>query len=151
MTLRNTITLYADHYACLYELVGRAIIERLRSLGVYRSNPGSGGVRCPASIFCSLPLHTMVPIPPDDMHKSSNLSKRYFSDLHTPSYTPSPFASLSRATRIRKRSINPHCFLLPNHMSLSRVCRETFRLWMNSTSRLRVLSQRGDDRRQNGR
>ena len=64
----------------LYELVGEPVIKRFRVLGV----PEQSRVWwCPTSVFCSLPLHAMGPIP------SSNTSERYFSDLYIPSYTPS--------------------------------------------------------------
>ena len=64
----------------LYELVGEPVIKRLRLLGV----PEQSRIWwCPTSLFCSLPLHAMGPIP------SSNGRERYFSDLYIPSYTPS--------------------------------------------------------------
>ena len=64
----------------LYELVGEPVIEKFRVLGV----PEQSRVWwCPTSVFCSLPLHAMGPIP------SSNGRDRYFSDLYIPSYTPS--------------------------------------------------------------
>jgi tetratricopeptide (TPR) repeat protein len=64
----------------LYELVGEPVIKRLRFLGV----PEQSRIWwCPTSVFCSLPLHAMGPIP------SSEGRKRYFSDLYIPSYTPS--------------------------------------------------------------
>jgi CHAT domain-containing protein len=62
----------------LYELVGRPVIERLNELEV----PEQSRVWwCPTSVFCSLPLHAMGPIPSDEA--------RYFLDLYVPSYTPS--------------------------------------------------------------
>jgi CHAT domain-containing protein len=64
----------------LYELVGEPVIKRFRMLGV----PEQSRVWwCPTSVFCSLPLHAMGPIP------SSDAAERYFSDLYVPSYTPS--------------------------------------------------------------
>ena len=64
----------------LYELVGEPVIKRLRVLGV----PEQSRIWwCPTSVFCSLPLHAMGPIP------SSDSSERYFSDLYISSYTPS--------------------------------------------------------------
>ncbi|KAI9462895.1 CHAT domain-containing protein [Lactarius psammicola] len=64
----------------LYELVGEPVIERLRVLGV----PEQSRIWwCPTSVFCSLPLHAMGPIP------SSDTPEQYFSDLYIPSYTPS--------------------------------------------------------------
>ena len=64
----------------LYELVGEPVIEMLKVLGV----PEQSRIWwCPTSVFCSLPLHAMGPIP------SSDGRDRYFSDLYIPSYTPS--------------------------------------------------------------
>ena len=64
----------------LYKLVGEPVIKKLRVLGV----PEQSRIWwCPTSVFCSLPLHAMGPIP------SSYGRKRYFSDLYIPSYTPS--------------------------------------------------------------
>ena len=64
----------------LYKLVGKPVIKKLRMLGV----PEQSRIWwCPTSVFCSLPLHAMGPIP------SSNACKQYFSDLYIPSYTPS--------------------------------------------------------------
>ena len=64
----------------LYELVGEPVIKRLRLLGV----PEQSRIWwCPTSVFCSLPLHAMGPIP------SNKGYERYFSDLYIPSYTPS--------------------------------------------------------------
>ena len=64
----------------LYELVGRPVIKRLKELNV----PEQSRVWwCPTSVFCSLPLHAMGPIPHDD------LPPRYFLDLYIPSYIPS--------------------------------------------------------------
>ncbi|KAH9005585.1 CHAT domain-containing protein [Lactarius hatsudake] len=65
---------------CLYELVGEPVITRLQVLGV----PEQSRIWwCPTSVFCSLPLHAMGPIP------SGGNRMRYFSDLYIPSYTPS--------------------------------------------------------------
>ncbi len=64
----------------LYDLVGKPVVKRLRMLGV----PEQSRIWwCPTSVFCSLPLHAMGPIP------SSDPSKRYFSDFYITSYTPS--------------------------------------------------------------
>ena len=64
----------------LYELVGELVIKRLRMLGV----PEQSRIWwCPTSVFCSLPLHAMGPIPSRKGHE------QYFSDLYIPSYTPS--------------------------------------------------------------
>jgi CHAT domain-containing protein len=65
----------------LYGLVGEPVIKRLRMLGV----PEQSRIWwCPTSVFCSLPLHAMGPIPSNDAGRP-----RYFSDLYVPSYTPS--------------------------------------------------------------
>ncbi|KAF8270142.1 CHAT domain-containing protein [Lactarius quietus] len=70
----------------LYELIGQPVLKRLRVLGV----PEQSRVWwCPTSVFCSLPLHAMGPIPSEDMLTSSRPSMRYFSDIYIPSYTPS--------------------------------------------------------------
>ncbi|KAI9452956.1 hypothetical protein BJY52DRAFT_1123973, partial [Lactarius psammicola] len=64
----------------LYDLVGKPVINRLRQLKV----PEQSRVWwCPTSVFCSLPLHAMGPIPSDD-----GGDDRYFLDLYIPSYTP---------------------------------------------------------------
>ncbi|KAH9012803.1 CHAT domain-containing protein [Lactarius pseudohatsudake] len=77
----------------LYELVGEPVIKRLRLLGV----PEQSRIWwCPTSVFCSLPLHAMGPIPSGDTRDS----ERYFSDLYIPSYTP----SLSALIESRKSS-----------------------------------------------
>ncbi|KAN0131130.1 CHAT domain containing protein [Lactarius tabidus] len=74
----------------LYELVGKPVIERLRKLKV----PEKSRVWwCPTGALCSLPLHTMGPIP------STDGDGLYFSDLFIPSYTP----SLSALIESRKR------------------------------------------------
>ena len=63
----------------LYNLVGQPVIDRLHELNI----PEQSRVWwCPTSVFCSLPLHAMGPIPSNDG------TKRYFSDLYIPSYTP---------------------------------------------------------------
>ena len=66
--------------AKLYDLVGKPVIDRLRQLQV----PDQSRVWwCPTSVFCSLPLHAMGPVPSDDGEL------RYFLDLYICSYTPS--------------------------------------------------------------
>ena len=63
----------------LYQLVGKPVAERLRELNV----PEQSRVWwCPTSVFCSLPLHAMGPVPSDDG------DERYFSDFYICSYTP---------------------------------------------------------------
>ena len=69
----------------LYELVGRPVIKKFNELNI----PEQSRVWwCPTSVFCSLPLHAMGPIP-SDMGPP-----QYFLDLYVPSYTPSLSALL---------------------------------------------------------
>ncbi|KAI9457828.1 CHAT domain-containing protein [Lactarius psammicola] len=76
----------------LYKLVGKPVIDRLRLLGV----PEQSRIWwCPTSVFCSLPLHAMGPIPSDDDEK------RYFLDLYICSYTP----TLSALIKSRNRDL----------------------------------------------
>jgi len=64
----------------LYRLIGKPVIDRLHQLQV----PEQSRIWwCPTSVFCSLPLHAMGPIPSDD---GDDL--RYFLDLYICSYTP---------------------------------------------------------------
>ncbi|KAN0140657.1 CHAT domain containing protein [Lactarius tabidus] len=70
----------ASVLAELYKLVGKPVIDRLRLLQV----PDYSCIWwCLTSVFCSLPLHAMGPIPSDDGEK------KYFLDLYICSYTPS--------------------------------------------------------------
>ena len=88
----------------LYELVGEPVIKRLRVLGV----PEQSRIWwCPTSVFCSLPLHAMGPIP------SRNGHERYFSDLYIPSYTPSLSALIeSRKANVTLETLNMPSLLL---------------------------------------
>jgi tetratricopeptide (TPR) repeat protein len=93
----------------LYELVGEPVIKRLRVLGV----PEQSRIWwCPTSVFCSLPLHAMGPIP------SSKLGKpQYFPDLYIPSYTPS-LSALIESQKARPRTLERPSLLLvaqPDH------------------------------------
>ncbi|KAI0291353.1 CHAT domain-containing protein [Multifurca ochricompacta] len=89
----------------LYKLVGRPVIDRLRGLGV----PEQSRIWwCPTSVFCSLPLHAMGPIPSDDG------VKRYFSDLYIPSYTPTLSALIESRKPSPKTSIQPSLLLVAN-------------------------------------
>ena len=77
----------------LYELVGQAVIKELRRLKI----PDQSRIWwCPTSVFCSLPLHAMGPIPTKD-------GPCYFSDLYISSYTP----TLSALIESRKPSNSP--------------------------------------------
>ncbi len=80
----------ASVLAELYELVGRSVIDRLRRLQV----PEQSRIWwCPTSVFCSLPLHAMGPIPSDDGEM------RYFLDLYICSYTPTLSALIQSRNR----------------------------------------------------
>ena len=75
----NYVETLATVLGKLYELVGKPVIDRLRQLQV----PEQSRIWwCPTSVFCSLPLHAMGPIPSDDGEL------RYFSDLYICFYTP---------------------------------------------------------------
>ncbi|KAH9959958.1 CHAT domain-containing protein [Russula dissimulans] len=87
----------------LYDLIGRPVIERLRTMGV----PEQSRVWwCPTSVFCSLPLHAMGPIPSDDG------VKRFFSDLYIPSYTPSLSALIESRKPGMQTSSQPSLLLV---------------------------------------
>ena len=94
----------ASALAELYELVGKPVIERLRTLRV----PDQSRVWwCPTSVFCSLPLHAMGPISSDDGEL------RYFLDLYISSYTPSLSALIqSRSRDSSSRSLDHPSVLL---------------------------------------
>jgi hypothetical protein len=87
----------------LYELVGEPVIKRLRVLGV----PEQSRIWwCPTSVFCSLPLHAMGPIPSSKPGKP-----RYFSDLYIPSYTPS-LSALIDSRKASPRTLEKPSLLL---------------------------------------
>ena len=88
----------------LYELVGKPVIDRLRQLQV----PEQSRIWwCPTSVFCSLPLHAMGPIPSNDGEP------RYFLDLYICSYTPTLSALIqSRHHTTGSRSLNRPAILL---------------------------------------
>ena len=80
----------ASVLAELYTLVGQPVIDRLRQLQV----PEQSRIWwCPTSVFCSLPLHAMGPIPSDDGEL------RYFLDLYICSYTPTISALIQSQRR----------------------------------------------------
>ncbi|KAN0141166.1 CHAT domain containing protein [Lactarius tabidus] len=80
----------ASVLAELYELIGKPVIDRLRQLQV----PDHSRIWwCPTSVFCSLPLHAMGPVPSDDGEL------RYFLDLYICSYTPSLSALIQSRNR----------------------------------------------------
>ncbi|KAI0295658.1 CHAT domain-containing protein [Multifurca ochricompacta] len=89
----------------LYKLVGRPVIDRLCAMGV----PEQSRIWwCPTSVFCSLPLHAMGPIPSNDG------VKRYFSDLYIPSYTPTLSALIESRKPNPKMSYQPSLLLVAN-------------------------------------
>jgi len=89
----------------LYELVGRPVIKRLNELNV----PEQSRVWwCPTSVFCSLPLHAMGPIP-SDMGRP-----RYFLDLYIPSYIPS-LSALIESRKPRSQATGKPSILLVAH------------------------------------
>ena len=93
----------------LYELVGRPVIEEFHKLKI----PEQSRVWwCPTSVFCSLPLHAMGPIPSDDG------VKRYFSDLYIPSYTPTLSALIESRKPGRQTSGKPSMLLVAQPESL---------------------------------
>ena len=76
--------------ADLYNLVGNPVIDGLRQLQVLEQTRLWW---CPTSVFCSLPLHAMGPIP------SGDGEKRYFLDLYICSYTPTLSALIQSHNR----------------------------------------------------
>ncbi|KAH9059497.1 hypothetical protein EDB87DRAFT_759874 [Lactarius vividus] len=63
----------------LYELVGEPVIKRLRLLGV----PEQSRIWwCPTSVFCSLPLHAMGPIPWSDISRICTSLRIHHPSLH---------------------------------------------------------------------
>ena len=109
----------------LYDLVGKPVIDKLRQLNV----PEQSRVWwCPTSVFCSLPLHAMGPIPSDDGGED-----RYFLDLYIPSYTPTLSALIPASERceLGSQTLDLPSLLLVAHfdvpspdMSLSEVCKD---------------------------
>ncbi|KAI9445636.1 CHAT domain-containing protein [Lactarius psammicola] len=80
----------ASVLAELYNFIGKPVIDRLRQLQV----PEQSRIWwCPTSVFCSLPLHAMGPIPSDDGEM------RYFLDLYICSYTPTLSALIQSRNR----------------------------------------------------
>jgi len=93
----------------LYELVGEPVIEQLQLLGV----PEQSRIWwCPSSVFCSLPLHAMGPIPSNEIS-----GERYFLDLYIPSYTPSLSALIESQKETPQMLDKPSLLLVaqPDH------------------------------------
>ena len=91
--------------AKLYKLVGKPVLERLHELEVQEQ---SRIWWCPTSVFYSLPLHAMGPIPSDGS------GERYFMDLYICSYTPTLSALIQSRNRIlgSKSSARPNLLLV---------------------------------------
>jgi CHAT domain-containing protein len=95
----------------LYGLVGRPVIEEFRKMKI----PEQSRVWwCPTSVFCSLPLHAMGPIPLDSEHGVMH----YFSDLYIPSYTPTLSALIASCRPRRQTSQKPSILLVAQPESL---------------------------------
>ncbi|KAH9057174.1 CHAT domain-containing protein [Lactarius vividus] len=81
----------------LYKLVGQPVINRLQGLGI----PEHSQIWWyPTSVFCSLPLHAMGPIP------SARGPERYFSDIYVCSYTPTLSALIESRAPLASRPVN---------------------------------------------
>jgi len=86
----------------LYELVGQPVIQRLNELNI----PEQSRIWwCPTSVFCSLPLHAMGPVP--DMDPPT-----YFLDLYIPSYTPSLSALIESHKPASEATAKPSILLV---------------------------------------
>ena len=89
----------------LYELVGQPVIKELRRLKI----PEQSRIWwCPTSVFCSLPLHAMGPIPSNDSNPC------YFSDLYISSYTPTLSALIESRKPSKSLSDKPSVLLVAN-------------------------------------
>ncbi|KAH9998728.1 CHAT domain-containing protein [Russula vinacea] len=73
----------------LYERVGQPVLDRLRELDVKEQTRVWW---YPTSVFCSLPLHAMGPVP------STDGREQYFSDKYICSYTPTLGALIAART-----------------------------------------------------
>ncbi|KAI0248458.1 CHAT domain-containing protein [Lactifluus subvellereus] len=100
----------------LYELVGQPVISKLRELNI----PEQSRVWwCPTSVFCSLPLHAMGPIPSQDK------VKKYFSDVYISSYTPTLSALIkSREPGVQTSDLPSLLVIAPPDKSLPGVKEE---------------------------
>jgi hypothetical protein len=88
----------------LYKLVGQPVVERLQELGI----PEQSRIWWyPTSVFCSLPLHAMGPVPSTHGHE------RYFSDIYVCSYTPTLGALIeSRISLVPRPDPQPSLLLV---------------------------------------
>ena len=129
----------------LYDLVGKPVIDRLRQLKV----PEQSRVWwCPTSVFCSLPLHAMGPIPSYNDGK-----EQYFLDLYIPSYTPSLSALIlesdrhdpgSPASGLPSVLLVAHLEVLSPDLSLSKVCKDV-KVVQDLNTRLPIKSLISED------
>ena len=90
----------------LYQLVGKPVIQRLHELGISEQ---SRIWWCPTSVFCSLPLHAMGPIPrADDVEDRP----QYISDLYICSYTPTLTTLIDSRSREPRPPRSPSLLLV---------------------------------------
>jgi len=116
----------------IYELVGQPVINELRRLEI----PEQSRIWwCPTSVFCSLPLHAMGPIPSDDG------VPRYFSDLYITSYTPTLSALIDARKRSKSTFEKPSVLLVANpDDSLQEAWPEIWSVQhLNTVTRVRTL------------
>ena len=100
----------------LYGLVGQPVMDKLHELNI----PEQSRIWwCPTSVFCSLPLHAMGPIP------SKDKAKMYFSDIYISSYTPT-LSALIKSREASVQTSDPLSLLViaPNDASLDGVGEE---------------------------
>jgi CHAT domain-containing protein len=118
----------------LYELVGRPVIEELRKMKI----PEQSRVWwCPTSVFCSLPLHAMGPIPSD----SDDVVKRYFSDPYIPSYTPTLSALIESRKPRGQTSQNPSILPVAQPETLPNAIPEIWAIQRLSTTVTSLISK----------
>ena len=100
----------------LFEQVGQPVLKKLRELGIAEQ---SRIWWYPTSVFCSLPLHAMGPVP------STDGRERYFSDLYICSYTPSLGALIAaRTPTVPKSNREPTLLLVGGHNESSQGTRD---------------------------
>jgi len=114
----------------LYELVGRPVIKRLNELNI----PEQSRIWwCPTSVFCSLPLHAMGPIP-SDMGPL-----RYFLDLYIPSYTPSLWALIESRKTTSQNFERPSMLLVVQPDASMERALEEMKVVQRASSRAKTL------------
>ncbi|KAI0267452.1 CHAT domain-containing protein [Gloeopeniophorella convolvens] len=87
----------------LYTHIGQPVIAKLQELGIPE---GSRVWWCPTSVFCSLPLHAMGPIP------TTGKAKRYFSDVYISSYTPTLSSLIESQARAKEATRSPSLLVI---------------------------------------